>query len=138
MHSFKSIHFKLSHGFTLIELMITIAIIALIAAIAIPNFIAYRNKAFCSSSENDAINIAAAVADYFAIAFHNNTPTISDLNGGAGYTLSGTNTATISGIDPNVSITISVTDRSGRCPEEYQAKSKFWNGESVYILPLMK
>ena len=39
---------------------IVIAIIGILAASAIPNFIAYRNKAFCSAVESDAHAIAAA------------------------------------------------------------------------------
>jgi prepilin-type N-terminal cleavage/methylation domain-containing protein len=121
---------KHPQGFTLIELMIVIAVIGILAAIAIPNFISYRNKAYCSHAESDANQVAAYIADYFAIPENTILPPADGVTIYLGYQLNHKryeNSLQIVG-SADTSIEILVTDGSRGCPQKYRDASEDWTG----------
>ena len=74
-------------GFTLIELMIVIAIIGILAAIAIPQFSAYRKRSYNASANADLRNAATAQEAYY-VDWETYSSAVSALTGTYGLYLS--------------------------------------------------
>ena len=96
----------------------TITTLAVLAAIAIPNYFAYRDKAYCSKIEMEAINTATAVTCYFSDPSREDLPGPDELasDPDCGYLPSEIVDISISGTTDN--IVIAAADMSGKCPRE--------------------
>ncbi len=76
---------KMLKGFTLVEIMIVVAIIAILAAVAIPNFIKYRNESQKSSCISNMKQLQTAGEQWCMTHEATAVPPISDLCGSDKY-----------------------------------------------------
>lgn len=77
-------------GFTLIELMIVLAIVAILAAVAIPLYGMYKERAIRAEAEQELMNIQTVEEDHFN-SYRRYTITATDLEGFYGVTTVGKN-----------------------------------------------
>ena len=134
---------KNQKGFTLIELMIVIAIIGILAAVAIPNYIAFKNKAYCTATVNDVKAIGSALADYFAVPSNTTATTsfvpaaagsrpylvIGNIGNPAANTILLSASTTIAGATQvGSSYLLSATEGAGNCPVKVTSSDAHWTG----------
>ena len=114
---------RMQKGFTLVEIMIVVAIIAILAAVAIPNFVKYRRSSQATACVSNLKQIQAAKEQYLMSGGTISTDglTLADLCGNNKYIkvtptcpAGGTYGVNGDGVDPTCSIakTLDSTDSS--------------------------
>ena len=101
MRSMREKKSRIAQGFTLIELMIVVAIVGILSAVALPNFLQARNAAEAGAKVGEVVGIAKECATFVASGGVGAAPTqagVTCANAAAGGTVSGTFTAGAVGV----------------------------------------
>ena len=116
---------KKQKGFTLIELMIVVAIIGILAAIAIPQFASYRVKAFNSAAQSDMHTLQTV----FEVFFNDNSkyPNTHAVATGTVTLTDGTNSVSL-----NTSNLVSMKNTTPANGQSYTASTKHLAGDTIY------
>ncbi len=112
----------------LVVILLLFFVVIIIMGIVIPSIPVYRPESYCRRVESEALNIKAAVSNYFSNPAHND---INIKPEALAHTEHIKNPWTLSVHGDN--ILIHVTDGSGKCPAEYQARHPEWHS-SMYTL----
>ena len=126
MRSLREKKSKVAQGFTLIELMIVVAIVGILSAVALPNFLGARAAASAGARVGEVIGLAKECATFVASGGVGAIPstaggtTVSCSGTGAG-TVNGSFTAGAAGVrclgatstSSNASVTVSIASGTG-------------------------
>ncbi len=70
-----------TQGFTLIELMVTLAILAIVAAVAVPLYTAYSERTYRTEAQSDLLSAAQAMERFAAVNFSYENSADTDADG---------------------------------------------------------